>query len=204
MSGISRRVSDTSITAHNTSTSSHTAIIGDRAYTEDNYVTDAETVTASVDALDMALNDTDTAIGTRTYTEQNYVTNGETITDSIDALDMAVADKADIVQESWNVPTLKNSWVATAQPTLPVGYMKDEFGIVRLRGLIQGGVSNTVAFTLPVGYRPTYIKILIGSWYGDSSSWGAARFTINTNGDVTALATYSGYISMDGLTFELS
>ena len=45
----------TDITANDTA-------IGNRTYTEQNYVTDAQTVTASVDALDMQLNVTDAVI----------------------------------------------------------------------------------------------------------------------------------------------
>jgi hypothetical protein len=36
--------------------------IGDRDYTEENYVTDGETLTASIDALDMALWDLETTV----------------------------------------------------------------------------------------------------------------------------------------------
>jgi len=80
--------------------------IGDRGYTENNYVIDNETVTASIDTLDKAVkNVTDalaiaaigftTELGNRNYTEDNYVTDAETFTASIDTLDKAVKNVTD-------------------------------------------------------------------------------------------------------------
>lgn len=75
--------------------------IGDRTYTQDNYVVDLQSLTASIDSLDIALKAVDiildqavididnleAAIGNRTYTEDNIVVDGETITASLDKLD---------------------------------------------------------------------------------------------------------------------
>ena len=72
MSGISSRVSDASINAS----------VGTRAYTEQNYVTDAETVTASIDALDVGVAaqlsaiDVDLAQKTDNVVVSNLVDNG--------------------------------------------------------------------------------------------------------------------------------
>lgn len=86
---------------------------GNRTYTEDNYVTDGESLTASVDALDQQVKDNadssaanatsitnltntvNTANGDKDYTEENYVTDNESFTDSIDALDVQVKDNED-------------------------------------------------------------------------------------------------------------
>jgi hypothetical protein len=86
--------------------------IGTRIYTEQNYVTNGESLTSSIDALDQQLQNTQTdadsaaaeanantgKIGNQTYSQENYVTNGESLTSSIDALDQQlkiVSDKAD-------------------------------------------------------------------------------------------------------------
>jgi len=75
--------------------------IGTRVYTEDNYVTDLQTVTQSIDALDIELKDTNDALGTtntnvsnvssavgnRTYDDQHVLTNGESVTASLNKLD---------------------------------------------------------------------------------------------------------------------
>lgn len=66
--------------------------IGDRSYTNDNVVTDGQSVAASIDAID-------SAIGDRTYTEDNVVTDGQTLTASIDALDVALGALQDLQLE---------------------------------------------------------------------------------------------------------
>jgi len=73
----------------------NTDAIGDRTYTEENYVTDSESLTASIDELDQQVKDNADGIGSRTYTEDNYVTDSESLTDSVDALDMQIKDTAD-------------------------------------------------------------------------------------------------------------
>lgn len=79
------------------------AAIGTRLYTQDNYVTDSQSLTASVDALDIALkaldlildqavidiDNAESAIGNRSYTQDNIVTDGENLTTSIDKLDQS-------------------------------------------------------------------------------------------------------------------
>ena len=47
-------------------------------------------VAQSLNVLDLAVDDIDSAIGTRTYTQDNYVTDSEALTFSIDALDTAL------------------------------------------------------------------------------------------------------------------
>lgn len=66
------------------------AAIGDRTYTDENFITNGQTISVSLDELDQALQDAYDAIGDRIYTEENFVTNGESLTDSIDALDVAL------------------------------------------------------------------------------------------------------------------
>jgi len=60
------------------------------------------------------------------------------------------ANKANKAQEAWITPTLLNGWVQVPGK-LPVGYMKDEFGFVHLRGQVKGA-SSGVIFILPLGY----------------------------------------------------
>ncbi|HEY5714374.1 MAG TPA: hypothetical protein VIT68_03410 [Candidatus Gracilibacteria bacterium] len=92
----------TNITNNTNALSTANTNLGNLTYTEDNYVTDAQSVTASIDALDQQLKDTIdsgattlSALGARTYTTQNYVSNGETITASLDALDLQLKATAD-------------------------------------------------------------------------------------------------------------
>lgn len=72
-------------------------------YTEQNYVTNAQSLKSSIDILDMSMKDIDiildqavidinnleTAIGDRLYDENNIITDGESISDSLNKFDKA-------------------------------------------------------------------------------------------------------------------
>jgi hypothetical protein len=60
-------------------------------------------------------------------------------------------------QGQWIAPTLLNGWVniTTLPDYAPIGYRKDEFGNVTIRGLIQNGTVGSIIFYLPLGYRPS-------------------------------------------------
>lgn len=51
-----------------------------------------------------------------------------------------------------NEPGFLNSWASAGPGAF---FRKDAAGNVHLRGFVSGGASGTVAFILPVGYRPT-------------------------------------------------
>lgn len=103
-----------------------TAMIGTRTYTEDNYVTDLQTLTQSVDALDMALKDRadeittantnisnlSSAIGNRTYDDQRHIANGESITASLNKLDkiLKYAGSVATITERNNIPVANRYW----------------------------------------------------------------------------------------------
>jgi len=54
----------------------------------------------------------------------------------------------------WIAPTLLNSWADFGSGFANAGYFKDPLGLVHLQGEIIGGSSGSIAFVLPVGYRP--------------------------------------------------
>jgi len=90
-----------------------------------------------------------------------------------------------VTQEGWHVigvagePAFKNSWVAEVGGP-PPRFKKDPAGVVEVQGWLKTG-TNSVAFTLPAGYRPDtdlLIPILITS----GAAGGYIR--IFTNGDV--------------------
>jgi len=66
-----------------------------------------------------------------------------------------INDKANKVQENWITPTLTNGWETYSSNYTPVGYMKDEFGFVHLRGAIKNGTIGGWIFMLPAEYRPS-------------------------------------------------
>jgi hypothetical protein len=69
--------------------------IGDLTYTEENYVVSDESVSQSINSLDIQLKNASNGVGNLTYTEQNYVVNGESLTESIDGLDIQLKDTDD-------------------------------------------------------------------------------------------------------------
>jgi hypothetical protein len=97
-----------------------------------------------------------------------------------------------VVPQAWQAPVLLNSW-ANAATFLPAGYMRDALGFVHLRGQIQTGVPPSVAFTLPVGYRPA-ARIDLNTSYGTIS--------VRSDGSVFVLAVTAGSAGLDGITFD--
>lgn len=92
--------------------------IGDRSYTEQNYITNGDSISDVVDDLDMAIKDANDAIGgldtrldtvegdigtinttlgTMSFTEDNYITDGSSVATSLDNLDMALKDAYDAI-----------------------------------------------------------------------------------------------------------
>ena len=105
-----------------------------------------------------------------------------------------------IPQEAWQTPTFVNGWQDYGAP-YSARYYKDTNGRVHLKGLVKGGAAGTVAFTLPVGYRPdNYLYLVVANGSGSSSF---NRAYIAGTGEVTpAQATYTGWVSLDGISFN--
>lgn len=70
---------------------------------------------------------------------------------SITDLLTLVNTKADKTQEAWITPTLLNGWVADSG--FPVGYFKDNMGVVHIKGRVSSGTTSSTIFVLPAGYR---------------------------------------------------
>jgi hypothetical protein len=93
-------------------------------------------------------------------------------------------------------PGFVGAW-KNSDPTNGVtgGFHKDPFGVVHLKGLINGGGQDTI-FTLPAGYRPS--KILDERVFSSASG---AYLIIYSTGRV-AVENWSGDVSLDGVTFR--
>jgi hypothetical protein len=90
----------------------------------------------------------------------------------------------------------------TRPPTVnnTVGYQRDPFGVVHLRGIAQNcGGMNTI-FNLPAGDRPGFQGVMAGI----DSSGSARRLDVDAGGAVNldVLASDGEWISLDGLTFR--
>ena len=128
--------------------------IGSQTYTSQWFVTNGQSLTASIDALDIeaeaqlnALSTTNTnvsnlssAIGGRTYTHQYLLANGESITASLDKLDTNL-------EPQWTNLVLSGTWVAYGTPV--PGYRKLTNGKIELRGKLQSGGSGIITGATP-------------------------------------------------------
>ena len=92
--------------------------------------------------------------------------------------------------------TYINGWSNYGSP-YPVGsYWRDEQNVVHLSGLITGGSSGTIAFSLPVEYRPP-----TGTLQFSTVANGVfGQIAINISGEVTI--TGASNVSLDGITFK--
>jgi hypothetical protein len=99
-------------------------------------------------------------------------------------------------------PAFQNSWVNyDTSPGRSAFFYRDR-GRVYLGGVIKTGASNTVAFTLPVGYRP-----LIGNVsFAVNSSGAAAQVSIDSSGNVTPInwtvSSVAAYCFLDSIDFR--
>ena len=139
---------------------------------------------------------------TRESAESVRVANEEERISKDSERDSKIDSKADVSelklyakkeQEAWIRPTLINGWGEYSDRK--VQYRKDEFGIVRLSGLIRDGVIGTVAFILPAGYRPNTVLQYFNGGNGN-------MFRIHGgSGQVTVASGSNNPVSIDGITF---
>jgi hypothetical protein len=99
---------------------------------------------------------------------------------------------------TWTAATYQNSWVSFNAGTHYVAeYYKDALGWVHIRGTISTGTTGTVAFTLPVGFRPTKAMN-----FPITTSGGHGFMGIATNGEATIVAVTgnaSTFSAIDGI-----
>lgn len=97
---------------------------------------------------------------------------------------------------AWTAVTFQNGWVNIGGGFAPASFRKHANGLVEVKGLIRGTTINTVAFTLPVGLRPTEIRI-----YPADTNAGHGRLDVRPNGDVLPTAGGLGHHSIESITF---
>lgn len=119
-------------------------------------------------------------------------------------LDGAVTAAKIETQQTWQAPTLLNSWANYGSGYNDVGYYKDSLGRVHFKGLIKNGTTaaGTVLFNLPVGYRPAQNYILNGRKTGGAD----CEIRANSDGTVTIGdgGAAAGWTCLDGLNFRAS
>ena len=124
------------------------------------------------------------------------VTGNSTVTGTLAVTSLTqTADDA-----AWIAPTFTNSWANGTHGFANAGYRKVN-GRIYLRGQIETGATNTSAFTLPAGYRPSAIaQFLVSSNFVSAGS----TVTIRTDGTVTPQWTSPsvGAVVLDGISFD--
>ena len=93
-----------------------------------------------------------------------------------------VGDASEEISPAW-----QNGWGNLSSLT-PVSFFLSPDGMVTIRGQATGGADGTVAFTLPVGFRPEFMMEFLIPGGGED---GVGRITIDSNGDVTFLTSGS-------------
>ena len=122
----------------------------------------------------------------------------------VDWLQRLVGITAEV--ENWreiggtNNPAFENSWVNVGGVHNAAAFYKDPYDRVWLKGSIKTGTTPSVAFTLPVKYRPlstvTYSSV-------DGTGTPSATISIASNGEISILAGTNTFISLDGISFRV-
>jgi hypothetical protein len=98
-------------------------------------------------------------------------------------------------------PSFQHGCANVGSVGLPVGFFKDDQGVVHLQGIYSCPSSNTVAFQLPPGYRPAPQK------HADFplAQGGPGDFMLvagpNTGGPAGGVESTSNIGFLDGITF---
>lgn len=99
----------------------------------------------------------------------------------------------------WQAPALLNSWAYIGAPYNPPGYFIDVHGIVRLRGVVAGGVASGTLpiFVLPAGYCPANQELFVCN-----SNDAIGRVGVTNTGQVLLQVGSGAFVSLDGMTFK--
>ena len=107
--------------------------------------------------------------------------------------------KANKVQGAWITPTLINGWVAFGGAEDGPTYYKDDFGNIKLRGVVKSGTLSVSMFKLPIGYRPAKNK-----YFAVISNNVPGFVLIDPSGGVTPLAgTSNVFVALDSISFKV-
>lgn len=103
--------------------------------------------------------------------------------------------------QAWQTATLVNSWTNDGTTGWPSSsYYLSPDGSVVVRGLIKGGSTNTVAFTLPTGYRPEFHQQFSCPYYDGATLNNQVTVRVQSDGIVVPQQT----VTAAGANLDLS
>lgn len=99
----------------------------------------------------------------------------------------------------------QNGWTNEGSPFYTAGFRRvgDK---VELRGVVTGGASHSVAFTMPPGYRPLAQVTFAPVAFDSTTQANVGGFVaVSANGDVTiGYATGTSFVCLDGINFSIN
>ena len=95
-------------------------------------------------------------------------------------------------------PTFENDWVNYGSGYPVARFRKDQFGIVRVTGLVKSGTGDTI-FTLPVGYRLTGTRLHMPA----ISNGAMCQLYVNDDGTVNVSGYSATWVDLSPLSFEV-
>jgi hypothetical protein len=98
-------------------------------------------------------------------------------------------------------PQFQNDWENAGSPFRTAAFYKDPWGVVHIRGAVDGGLTGETVFTLPPGYRPSGIVRLPAACGGAEES----SLLIMPNGTVTPECDDTGIFTLhlEGMAFRV-
>lgn len=98
-------------------------------------------------------------------------------------------------------PAFQNSWANVGGGNPQCAFRFREAGVVDVHGTVTGGADTEVIFTLPDGYRPSWLTAVFGIG-NDGSGLVPIVLSIQTDGDVVfggagTLASFAGQFFLD-------
>lgn len=96
---------------------------------------------------------------------------------------------------AWTAASMLNGWVRYDATYTPPQFRKIN-GRVEIQGMIRSGTMPSVAFNLPVGYRPVW-RLLFDA----ISNTAQGRIDVTPNGDVHIMNGSNAWVSLDGIYF---
>ncbi|GAA0137758.1 hypothetical protein YSY43_45990 [Paenibacillus sp. YSY-4.3] len=135
------------------------------------------------------------SLATNEKSQLNDLTAG--VSEALHRVSVVEQKKAEKDAPGWITPTLLNGWTLSSSGVFPAQYFKDSMGIVHVKGIVTGGVTETVVFKLPSGYRPR-ITNRIPSIIMSGVNVYIAYLDVKASGDILAVfPTQSNHLTLN-------